>query len=65
MIQVFFELEFVTIKDDHLKVIENPKKQSLTESTSYQERLKKIKTKEFLLYSSLNTLQQWLWNEEE
>lgn len=65
MIQVFFELEFVTIKDDHLKVIENPKKQSLTESTSYQERLKKIKTEEFLLYSSLNTLQQWLWNEEE
>ncbi|EOI00419.1 single-stranded-DNA-specific exonuclease RecJ [Enterococcus moraviensis ATCC BAA-383] len=65
MIQVFFDLGFVTIENGVLRKVESPENHPLTESTVYQTRLKKIKTEEFLLYSDRETLQQWLWNEEE
>ncbi|ALS38090.1 single-stranded-DNA-specific exonuclease [Enterococcus rotai] len=65
MIQVFFDLGFVTIENGVLRKVESPENHPLTESKVYQTRLKKIKTEEFLLYSDRETLQQWLWNEEE
>nr|WP_242585283.1 single-stranded-DNA-specific exonuclease RecJ [Enterococcus sp. DIV0242_7C1] len=65
MIQVFFDLGFVTIENGVLRKVEKPENHPLTESTVYQTRLKRIKTEEFLLYSDRETLQQWLWNEEE
>ncbi|EOH98535.1 single-stranded-DNA-specific exonuclease RecJ [Enterococcus haemoperoxidus ATCC BAA-382] len=65
MIQVFFDLGFVTIENGVLRKVESPENHPLTESKVYQTRLKRIKTEEFLLYSDRETLQQWLWNEEE
>lgn len=65
MIQVFFDLGFVTIESGILRKVENPENRPLTESKVYQTRLKRIKIEEFLLYSDRETLQQWLWNEEE
>lgn len=65
MIQVFFDLGFVTIENGVLRSVTNPVNKPLTESQVYQNRLKKIKTEEFLLYSDCKTIQQWLWNEEE
>lgn len=65
MIQVFFDLGFVTIENGVLRKVENPENHPLTESMVYQTRLKRIKTEEFLLYSDREILQHWLWNEEE
>ncbi|MDA9470357.1 single-stranded-DNA-specific exonuclease RecJ [Enterococcus sp. 5H] len=65
MIQVFFDLGFVTIENGILRKVESPENHPLTTSKIYQARLKRIKTEEFLLYSDRETLQQWLWNEEE
>ncbi|MGC3362730.1 single-stranded-DNA-specific exonuclease C-terminal domain-containing protein, partial [Enterococcus faecalis] len=53
---------FVTIESGVLNSIEKPDKRPLTESQVYQQRLKKIKTEEFLLYRDCQTIQQWLWN---
>lgn len=60
MIQVFFDLEFVTINDGVLKKTMTPEKKDLAISKVYQKRLKKIKTEEFLLLSDLTTLKAWL-----
>lgn len=60
MIQVFLELEFVTIKDGIMQKVIDPENHSLTESKCYQQRLKKIKTEEFLLLSDLPTIKNWL-----
>lgn len=65
MIQVFFDLGFVTIEDGVLRNVNNPENHPLTESDVYQKRLKKIKVEEFLLYSDRKTLLKWLLNEEE
>ncbi|MGX7195135.1 single-stranded-DNA-specific exonuclease RecJ [Enterococcus olivae] len=60
MIQVFSELGFVTITDGVMQRVEKPANHPLTESNTYQTRLKKIKTEEFLLLSDLTTLKNWL-----
>jgi len=60
MIQVFSELEFVTIQDGVLKKNAAPANHPLTDSRIYQQRQQMIKTEEFLLMSDLSTLKQWL-----
>ncbi|WP_430609149.1 single-stranded-DNA-specific exonuclease RecJ [Enterococcus sp. DIV0876] len=60
MIQVFSELEFVTIQDGVLKKNAAPATHPLTDSRLYQRRQQMIKTEEFLLMSDLSTLKQWL-----
>jgi single-stranded-DNA-specific exonuclease len=60
MIQVFSELEFVTIQDGVLNKTADTVSRPLTESHLYQQRQKMIKTEEFLLMSDLSTLRQWL-----
>ncbi|HJE81078.1 single-stranded-DNA-specific exonuclease RecJ [Enterococcus gallinarum] len=60
MIQVFFDLKFVTIKDGVLKKVPDPENKPLTESVLYQQRLAKIKTEEDLLMSDLSTIRKWL-----
>jgi single-stranded-DNA-specific exonuclease len=60
MIQVFFDLKFVTIKDGVLTKVANPLNKPLTESDVYQQRLTKIKTEEDLLMSDLSTIRKWL-----
>lgn len=65
MIQVFFDLGFVTIEDGVLRNVDNPENHLLTESEVYQKRLKKIKIEKFLIYSDRKALLNWLLNEEE
>lgn len=65
MIQVFSELEFVTITDGVLKVNQTPKQRSLEESQLYQNRLMKIKSEEFLLLSDISKIKQWFAANEE
>lgn len=65
MIQVFFDLKFVTIEDGVLTSVEAPANQPLTNSGVYQKRLQQIKSEEFLLYSDIHTLRAWLLTKEE
>ncbi|MGX7172738.1 single-stranded-DNA-specific exonuclease RecJ [Enterococcus ratti] len=58
MIQVFFELKFVTIEDGILKKVAHPKSRPLSESERYQQRIKKIKVEEFLLLSDIPTIKK-------
>lgn len=60
MIQVFFELKFVTIENGVLQKVEKPESHPLTESPLYQRRLKKIKVEEFLLLSDIPTIKKRL-----
>ena len=60
MIQVFFELGFVTIENGVLNKVEQPENHPLTESLLYQKRLKQIKSEEFLLLSDIPTIKNWL-----
>ena len=60
MIQVFFDLEFVTIEDGVLQKATVSQKKNLEESQVYQKRLKKIKSEEFLLLSDLAKMKAWL-----
>lgn len=60
MISVFFEVGFVTIKDGVMNIVPNAEKKELTESTTYQNRLKKIAAEEALIYSRFTELETWL-----
>lgn len=60
MIQVFFNLGFVTIEDGILTSVKNPENHLLSESDIYQMRKKKIRSEEFLLLSDLPTIKEWL-----
>ena len=60
MIQVFFDLEFVTIVDGVLQKVAVSEKRPLDQSQVYQKRLKKIKSEEFLLLSDLAGMKAWL-----
>lgn len=60
MIQVFVELEFVTLENGLLKNIDEPVKRALTESEIYQARQRKIKNEEFLLLSDLAMIKNWI-----
>lgn len=62
MIQVFFDLKFVTISDGVLQREPTAEKKALESSKLYASRLKKIKSEEFLLLSDLGTLKAWLTN---
>ena len=60
MIQVFFELGFVTIENGVMNQVSAPLTRALDESQAYQTRELKIKAEEFLLYSSATAIRQWL-----
>lgn len=65
MTQVFSQLNFVTIENGLLNVIENPVNQDLFSSTMVKNYQKKMKTEEFLLYTEPEKIAQWLENKEE
>ncbi|MCU9613985.1 single-stranded-DNA-specific exonuclease RecJ [Caldibacillus lycopersici] len=60
MTKVFFELDFVTINNGIISVVEKAKKRDLTESKTYQERIEMIQLEKELLYSSYDQLKKWL-----
>lgn len=65
MINVFFELGFVTIDDGLMKRVESPATRPLTESRFYQEMTEKIRIEEFFLFSDIKDIKQWFLQQEE
>ncbi|QQZ10748.1 single-stranded-DNA-specific exonuclease RecJ [Heyndrickxia vini] len=59
MSKVFFELDFVTIKNGLISLNPTTSKRDLLESTTYQEKLEKIKLENELLFSSYQDLKSW------
>ncbi|MGX6977849.1 single-stranded-DNA-specific exonuclease RecJ [Vagococcus elongatus] len=61
MIQVFFDLEFVTIEDGVLRKKEVMHSMSLNESKIYQLREQKVLTEKLLLYGSMTDVEKHLF----
>ncbi|RSK27987.1 single-stranded-DNA-specific exonuclease RecJ [Bacillus sp. HMF5848] len=58
MTQVFFELDFVTITNGVVSLVNNKKKKDLTESPTYQQKQHQITLEQTYLYSSYRELKQ-------
>lgn len=59
MTQVFFELEFVTIKDGVIFMEEQMQKRDLTESNTYREKMNHLQLEKELVYSTYQQLYTW------
>ncbi|MBM6619709.1 single-stranded-DNA-specific exonuclease RecJ [Bacillus suaedaesalsae] len=59
MSKVFFELEFVTIKNGIITLSNQPTKRDLTESKTYSQKQDQIEIENELLYSSYSQLKNW------
>ncbi|WP_053367251.1 single-stranded-DNA-specific exonuclease RecJ [Bacillus sp. FJAT-27245] len=59
MSEVFFELEFVTIKNGLISVLKPSSKRDLTESVAYQKKHAHFALERDLLYSSYEQLRSW------
>ncbi|MCJ8006941.1 single-stranded-DNA-specific exonuclease RecJ [Lederbergia wuyishanensis] len=59
MSQVFFELNFVTIKDGLIHINPDKQKKDLADSSTYRNKLEQIKMEKLLLFSSFNELKAW------
>jgi single-stranded-DNA-specific exonuclease len=72
MSQVFFELEFVTIKNGLISLMKNVAKRDLIESATYRRKQEQIQLEKKFLYTSYGQLKQlfddvissWRMNEE-
>lgn len=62
MIQVFFELKFVTIDDGVLSYVPDAPNRALSESVLYQERQLKMESQSFLQLTNLENLKQWFFS---
>ncbi|NLG81709.1 MAG: single-stranded-DNA-specific exonuclease RecJ [Bacilli bacterium] len=51
-LQVFFELNFVIIKDNKIVVVESPERKNLTDSETYRRVIEQVELREKLLLSS-------------
>lgn len=65
MINLFKELGFVMIHEGMMTRVETPKKQRLEESPLYKRREQLIENEAFLLYSDIETLNEWFQQQEE
>ena len=59
MLQVFFELGFVTLNNGLTEIAESPGKRDLTEAPSYKKREQQIALEQKLLYASYRDLKEW------
>ncbi|MFD1863985.1 single-stranded-DNA-specific exonuclease RecJ [Planococcus chinensis] len=59
MLQVFFELEFVTLNNGLTEIAKAPSKRDLTEAPIYKKRQQQIALEQKLLYASYKDLKQW------
>ena len=60
MLQIFRELEFVTITNGKLNEVKKPAHRQITDAPSYQKRQQQIETEKQLLYSETADLQSLL-----
>ncbi|TLG81354.1 single-stranded-DNA-specific exonuclease RecJ [Vagococcus zengguangii] len=61
MINVLFELKFVTIENGVMRKVDSTNFTPLNESKVYQTRERKMQTEKFLLYSNIIELEKWLF----
>ncbi|MDR1521750.1 MAG: single-stranded-DNA-specific exonuclease RecJ [Streptococcaceae bacterium] len=61
MVKVFEELDFVTIVNGVMEVVDKPVHRSLTESILYQKRKKQIEQETFFLLNDSKTLMNWFY----
>lgn len=59
MLQVFFELDFVTLKNGLTEIAETPSKRNLSEAPAYSAREARMALEQKLLYASYRDLKQW------
>ncbi|MEK4442608.1 single-stranded-DNA-specific exonuclease RecJ [Niallia sp. FSL K6-0077] len=59
MSKVFFELNFVTMKDGFISLNKNVPKRDLTESISFQQKQAQFELENELIYSSYEQLKNW------
>ncbi len=59
MTQVFFELEFVTIKDGVIFMADKKQKRDLIESNTYREKMNHLQLEKELVYSTYQQLYTW------
>ncbi|RNF40963.1 single-stranded-DNA-specific exonuclease RecJ [Planococcus salinus] len=59
MLQVFFELGFVTLNNGLTEIAQSPSKRDLTEAPTYKKREQQIALEQKLLYASYKDLKQW------
>ncbi len=59
MLEVFSELEFVTINDSIIHVNNTPQKKDLMEASIYQHKLKQIEIEKTLYYATYDELVKW------
>lgn len=62
MIQVFVELEFITIQANRVSIVAHPKKQELESSPSYRRMYEQTEVERELLYSPFSQLADWIRN---
>ena len=65
MIQVFFDLGFVTIEDGLMAKVENPTNRPLQESKIYQNYEHKIDMEKLFLYSDIKEIKEWILQQED
>ncbi len=59
MTMVFFELEFVKIKDGVIFIAHQTQKRDLTESATYREKVNQLQLEKELVYSTYQQLKMW------
>ncbi|KAA0957825.1 single-stranded-DNA-specific exonuclease RecJ [Planococcus sp. ANT_H30] len=59
MLQVFFELGFVTLNNGITEIAQSPSKQDLSEAPIYKRREQQIALEQKLLYASYKDLKEW------
>ncbi|MGJ7912260.1 single-stranded-DNA-specific exonuclease RecJ [Neobacillus sp. LXY-1] len=57
--KVFYELDFVTINNGFITLNNQPMKRDLTDSITYQTKMKQYQLEQDLLYSSFHELKNW------
>ncbi len=59
MLQVFFELGFVTLNNGFTEIAQSPSKKDLSEAPIYKRREQQIALEQKLLYASFKDLKEW------
>jgi single-stranded-DNA-specific exonuclease len=59
MLQVFFELGFVTLNNGITEIAQSPSKRDLSEAPIYKKREQQIALEQKLLYASYKDLKEW------
>ncbi|WP_194840776.1 single-stranded-DNA-specific exonuclease RecJ [Filobacillus milosensis] len=60
MLKVFFELNFVTMRNGDIVLQTDVEQQPLTNSETYQDQMERIEVEQVLYYSTTDELRQWI-----